>query len=128
MGLAAGIFNQGIQNPQILKMLSDKVKDMLEKSLTEKGAHLLQWYPAKSAIAGKLNAVNLAFRCTATDKLPMPLYLTVYCFIPDRQVTGLAILCADIAIANLQGWLAPPPGAAEREATLLRAKAAGASA
>ena len=35
---------------------------------------------------------------------------------------------ADIAIANLQGWLAPPPGPAEREATLVRAKASGASA
>ncbi len=33
---------------------------------------------------------------------------------------------ADIAVANLQGWLAPPPSPTEREATLLRAKAAGA--
>jgi ferrochelatase len=35
---------------------------------------------------------------------------------------------ADLVLANLQGWLAPPPGRDAREATLLRAKAAGASA
>ena len=35
---------------------------------------------------------------------------------------------ADIVLANLQGWLAPPPGRTEREATMLRAKAQGASA
>jgi hypothetical protein len=34
---------------------------------------------------------------------------------------------ADLTLANLQGWLAPPPPPAEREATLLRAKALGAS-
>jgi protoporphyrin/coproporphyrin ferrochelatase len=34
---------------------------------------------------------------------------------------------ADLTLANLQGWLQPPPGAAEREATMLRAKALGAS-
>ena len=33
---------------------------------------------------------------------------------------------ADIVLANLQGWLAPPPSAAEREQTQLRAKAMGA--
>jgi ferrochelatase len=32
----------------------------------------------------------------------------------------------DIVFANLQGWLAPPPDAAAREATLMRAKALGA--
>jgi ferrochelatase len=32
----------------------------------------------------------------------------------------------DIVFANLQGWLAPPPDAAERAATLMRAKALGA--
>jgi ferrochelatase len=32
----------------------------------------------------------------------------------------------EIALANLHGWLAPPPSTAEREATLLRAKAQGA--
>jgi ferrochelatase len=34
---------------------------------------------------------------------------------------------ADLALANLQGWLQAPPGHAEREATLLRAKALGAA-
>jgi ferrochelatase len=34
---------------------------------------------------------------------------------------------ADLTFANLQGWLVPPPSAAERETTLLRAKALGAS-
>lgn len=34
---------------------------------------------------------------------------------------------ADLALANLQGWLAPPPGPSERETTMLRAKAHGAS-
>ena len=34
---------------------------------------------------------------------------------------------ADLVVANLQGWLQPPPGPAEREATLLRAKALGAA-
>jgi ferrochelatase len=34
---------------------------------------------------------------------------------------------ADLAWTNLQGWLVPPPDAAAREATLLRAKALGAS-
>ena len=34
---------------------------------------------------------------------------------------------ADLTLANLQGWLAPPPSPAEREATLLRAKALGAN-
>jgi protoporphyrin/coproporphyrin ferrochelatase len=33
----------------------------------------------------------------------------------------------EIVLANLHGWLAPPPGTAEREATLLRAKAQGAA-
>lgn len=33
----------------------------------------------------------------------------------------------DIVAANLQGWLAPPPDAAARELTLLRAKTAGAA-
>ncbi|MEO8536550.1 MAG: ferrochelatase [Betaproteobacteria bacterium] len=33
---------------------------------------------------------------------------------------------ADLAFANLQGWLQPPPGRDEREATALRAKALGA--
>ena len=33
----------------------------------------------------------------------------------------------EIAVANLQGWLAPPPDRAQREATLLRAKALGAA-
>jgi ferrochelatase len=35
---------------------------------------------------------------------------------------------ADLVLANLQGWLAMPPGVAERETTLLRAKAQGARA
>jgi ferrochelatase len=35
---------------------------------------------------------------------------------------------ADLVVANLQGWLAPPPGPAEREVTALRAKALGARA
>ncbi|MGE5169319.1 MAG: ferrochelatase [Rudaea sp.] len=35
---------------------------------------------------------------------------------------------ADIVLANLQGWLVPPPDAAEREQTQLRAKALGAKA
>jgi protoporphyrin/coproporphyrin ferrochelatase len=35
---------------------------------------------------------------------------------------------ADLVLANLQGWLAAPPGMAERETTLLRAKAQGAAA
>lgn len=39
-----------------------------------------------------------------------------------RWVSALA----DLALANLQGWLAPPPGPAERETTMLRAKALGA--
>ena len=34
---------------------------------------------------------------------------------------------ADLALANLQGWLQPPPDRAERETTLLRAKALGAT-
>jgi ferrochelatase len=34
----------------------------------------------------------------------------------------------DLVLANLQGWLAPPPGRDEREARLLRARALGASA
>jgi ferrochelatase len=34
---------------------------------------------------------------------------------------------ADLTSVNLQGWLAPPPSAAERETTLLRAKALGAN-
>lgn len=33
---------------------------------------------------------------------------------------------ADLTLANLQGWLQPPPGPAEREATTLRARALGA--
>ena len=32
----------------------------------------------------------------------------------------------DLVFANLQGWLTPPPDAAAREATLMRAKAMGA--
>ena len=35
---------------------------------------------------------------------------------------------AELVLANLQGWLAPPPGRDERETRLLRAKALGASA
>jgi len=35
---------------------------------------------------------------------------------------------ADVVLANLQGWLLPPPSVAEREATLARAKAQGAAA
>ena len=35
---------------------------------------------------------------------------------------------ADLALANLQGWLAPPPERSMREATLLRARTLGASA
>jgi protoporphyrin/coproporphyrin ferrochelatase len=35
---------------------------------------------------------------------------------------------ADIVLANLQGWLAPPPGVDARESTLLRARAQGAKA
>jgi ferrochelatase len=35
---------------------------------------------------------------------------------------------ADLVLANLQGWLRPPPTAGEREATLMRAKAQGAAA
>lgn len=35
---------------------------------------------------------------------------------------------ADLSFANLSGWLVPPPGPAERESTLLRAKALGATA
>lgn len=35
---------------------------------------------------------------------------------------------ADIVLANLQGWLSPPPGTQEREATMLRAKVLGANA
>ncbi len=38
-----------------------------------------------------------------------------------RWITALA----DLVLANLQGWLSPPPGNSEREATLLRAKALG---
>jgi len=34
---------------------------------------------------------------------------------------------ADLAFANLQGWLQPPPDRGEREATLLRARALGAT-
>jgi ferrochelatase len=34
----------------------------------------------------------------------------------------------ELVLANLQGWLAPPPGRDEREARLLRARALGASA
>jgi ferrochelatase len=34
---------------------------------------------------------------------------------------------ADLVVANLQGWLQPPPGPVERESTLLRAKALGAA-
>jgi ferrochelatase len=33
---------------------------------------------------------------------------------------------ADLAVANLHGWLQPPPGVADREMTMLRAKALGA--
>ena len=33
----------------------------------------------------------------------------------------------DLALANLQGWLAPPPDAARRELTQARAKALGAA-
>lgn len=95
MGLAAELFNQGVKNPQLLKALSASAKEALEKSITEKGAHLLEWYPAKPAAAGKHTALSLAFRCTATDQLPMPLYVTVYFFVPDHQLTGLAVLCAD---------------------------------
>ena len=35
---------------------------------------------------------------------------------------------ADIVLANLQGWLSPPPSGQAREATMLRAKVLGASA
>lgn len=35
---------------------------------------------------------------------------------------------AELVLANLQGWLTPPPGRDEREARLLRARALGASA
>ena len=34
---------------------------------------------------------------------------------------------ADLIVANLQGWLEAPPAPAERETTLLRAKALGAA-
>lgn len=95
MGLAAVMFNQGVQNPQILTVLSDSAKDMLEKSMSQNGAHMLEWYPPKSAVAGKYNALSVAFRCTATDKLPMPLYASMYFFVPDQKLAGLAIFCAD---------------------------------
>ena len=45
----------------------------------------------------------------------------------DEHPRWIAAL-ADIAFANLQGWLAPAPSLAEREATLARAKAQGAAA
>lgn len=95
MGLAAAMFNQGVQNPQILNALSDSAKNMLEKSLSQNGAHMLEWYPPRSAVAGKRNALSVAFRCTATDKLPMPLYASMYFFVPDQKLAGVAIFCAD---------------------------------
>ena len=33
----------------------------------------------------------------------------------------------DLTLANLQGWLQPPPSPGERESTMLRAKALGAA-
>lgn len=95
MGLAAELFNQSIKNPQLLKLLSTQAKERLEKTIAEKGVRLLQWYPATSIKAGNYTALNLAFRCTATDQLPMPLYVTISIFTPDRQLSGLGILCAD---------------------------------
>ena len=45
----------------------------------------------------------------------------------DEHPRWIAAL-ADIALANLHGWLRPPPSLAERDATLARAKAQGAAA
>ena len=44
---------------------------------------------------------------------------------PNEHPRWIAAL-TEIVLANLHGWLVPPPGADEREATLLRAKARGA--
>lgn len=101
MGLAAQLFNQGIQNPQVLKVLSNAGKDVIEKNITKHGSQLLQWYPPKTALVGKRTGLSLAFRFTATDKLPMPLYATMYFYMPNRQLIGLAIICPD---SDRQYW------------------------
>lgn len=101
MGLAAEMFNQGLQSPQVLKMLSDAAKDMVEKNLTSNGSKLLQWYPPRSAMIGSHNGIGLAFRFTAADKLPMPLYANMYFYMPNRQLVGLAVLCPD---SDRQYW------------------------
>ena len=101
MGLAAEMFNQGIQNRQVLKVLSDAAKDMIEKNLTNNGSKLLQWYSPKTALIGKHKGLSLAARFTATDKLPMPLYASMYFYMPSRQLVGLAIICPD---SDRQYW------------------------
>jgi ferrochelatase len=44
----------------------------------------------------------------------------------NEQPQWIAALVG-LVLANLQGWLAPPPDASEREKTLMRAKTMGAS-
>lgn len=101
MGLVAEMFNQGIQNPHVLKVLSNAGKDMIEKKLANNGSQLLQWYPPKSTKIGRHNGLGLSFRATATDKLPLPLYATAYVYVTTRQLVGLAILCPD---SDRQYW------------------------
>jgi len=95
LGPAALLFSMADSNPQVLELMSGLIRPMLTKNLEENGGKVLEWYPAKKASFGGRNVPVLTARLIMTDKVPLPMFATVYVFMQGDRPSGLGIFCPD---------------------------------
>ena len=92
LGPAAILFAAIEANPQLLVSL---VQPMLAKSMEDNGGKVLEWYPGKKASLGGRSVPTLTARLIMTDKVPLPMFATVYVFMTQEKVSALGIFCPD---------------------------------
>ena len=92
LGPAALLFGAVESNPQLLVSL---IQPMLARSMEENGGKVLEWFPAKKASLGGRSVPVLTARLIMTDKVPMPMFATVYVFMHQDKVSAMGMFCPD---------------------------------
>lgn len=98
LGMAAMLFGMAEANPQLLGELA---RPLIAKSLEENGGKVLEWLPVKKATLGGRSVSVLTARLIMTEKVPLPMYASVYVFMNKDKLSGLGLFCPD---SDRQFW------------------------
>jgi hypothetical protein len=95
LGPASLLFSMADSNPQVLELMSGLIRPILTKNLEENGGKVLEWYPAKKASFGGRSVPVLTARLIMTEKVPLPMFATVYVFMQGDRPSGFGMFCPD---------------------------------